>query len=429
MNHNLLKFLAILSLALGLTACGEGENENSGGDHTCTADVCKEDGTALLVCNKETGDITETPCAYGCNLVTHVCNNAPANGENNGNKCTADVCKDGNTLLACHKETGIVTETPCAAGCDMTANVCNELEKCTADVCKADGSSLIVCDKDSGLTTEKLCAYGCNSVENACYECTEDAHCGAGKICEGNKCEDVQCTADVCGEDKASVIPCVNGRIAETVACDGDTPKCGKGAAGNGADACVAEDWCSATQTDECKDRTDGRTICVEKRNRCETLACSKADCGDGTVCADGICVPEEQADLAIGDTCVEDKFVDYCKDGKLIYCREFYGKVTVTEMSCGGSAGVRDYYYDGCVAYAQSGKNVASCQIDATVEETCGSASTATICTEFSDWSETTGVICVNTLNNKPAVIIDDTKYEVCDYGCNYNMTSCSLW
>lgn len=419
MNHNFLKFLAISSLALGLIACGEDENKNnSSGDQNCTADVCKEDGTALLVCNKETGNMTETPCAYGCNLTTHVCNDAPSNGDDHGNKCTADVCKDENILFACNKNTGVVTETPCAAGCDMTANVCIELEKCTADVCKADGSSLIVCNKDSGLTTEKLCAYGCNSAENACYECTEDAHCGAGKICEGNKCGDVQCTADVCGEDKASVIPCVNGRIAETVACDGDTPKCGKGAAGNGADACVAEDWCS--ENADCT--KEGKNYCNATAHVCTDQACSLKNCGEGSQCVLGVCVPDADFTAKRKAPCIKDNFVDHCRGNELWYCKyvddDPVDVYEVDFIACNR----------GCFAYEDSSEVVSECAYSTT--DYCDGAKSVSECEEYEDdWftgAFLTTYTCTRSTNDEQITIKTEKScgnYSSCNYtndGCN---------
>ncbi len=158
----------MISCSACFCACSDSSDDDS---EACTADVCK-DGTTLIVCDKASGTTTEKKCDSGCK--DNACSDAT--------KCTADVCKDDTTLRVCEKTAGTTTEKKCDNGCKD--NACVSASKCTADVCK-DDTTLLVCDKTAGTTTEKNCENGCK--DNACVSASK-------------------CTADVCKDDTTLLV-------------------------------------------------------------------------------------------------------------------------------------------------------------------------------------------------------------------------------
>lgn len=365
----------------------------------CTASVCKND-SLLLACDLESGAVKATPCPYGCDMTANTCKEPE--------KCTASVCKNDSILLACDPESGAITETPCPDGCDMTANACKEIEKCTASSCKND-TILLSCNLSTGLTSEVTCKGGCDTQNNICFACSEDAHCGGGNICEDHACVKPQCKADTCDSQKKALIPCVNGRTQEAIPCDA---KCGIGAGKSGADACVEADWCSAAQAVECQGREDGKTVCNTDTNRCDTLACAKADCPSGTVCAQGACIPDDMYNAEKGTTCTPSTFVDHCRDEELYSCMK--ATETTYKIYTGNCKGR-------CRAYADGQNVYSTCIEDMTRTEACGNDTvlTGSACEEWAGEGWMTTYACTISTNGEPIVYIKDMYSCGEGYGC----------
>ena len=164
MNSKLWKIVALSVLAAGISACDEPET------NSCTPECIN--ATTAVVCNAEGLPEAQT-CAQGCNMATGACNpenvipNPPA-----GAQCThlGTMCVN-NDLVTCAN--GVITDSvPCPNGC--ANNMCNSGsnpgdnpsdnpsdKKCTANSCK-DGNTLLVCNAD-GTTKDQACAYGCEN--------------------------------------------------------------------------------------------------------------------------------------------------------------------------------------------------------------------------------------------------------------------------
>ena len=260
--------LCCLGLVIMLAAgCGDDNSkENNGQDEQpeCSANACKDDNT-LKVC--ESGTYREESCGEGKKCSENAC--VPA-GDVEQPECTSNACKDDNTLKVC--ESGKYREEPCGEGRKCSDNACVPMganpELCSADACKDD-------------TTAKICSGGVY-VEQPC---------GDDEVCKGGTCTPTveKCTYHECLDELSeSYHACVNGSIsAETSSC-AEGQACLYGSCiesfkeGSACDDAEGVGYCTAdkkhavvcnnkhklaiwTCADECRVDTDGVVDCPKK--------------------------------------------------------------------------------------------------------------------------------------------------------------------
>ncbi len=319
--------------------------------------------------------------------------------ENEGE--TSFSCVDGKSVTkSCIKIDGILdwgeSSENCLNGCDDATGKC----KAKADVECTKENEVAAC----GST--RMCVEGkCEDIPKP--DCVEDADCGE-KICEEGKCVAVQCTETVCDSDNKTLKICDKGRIT--------TDECSVTCRDN---ACRDADYCTAAYTEPCLSRTDGRTMCNTRTNTCDTFACTEANCGAGTTCVLGVCLPDNQ-DNTHGSQCDPDKFISFCdEDGKLTEC--YFADKTdsgekiykIRHRACTGGNQCRSY---------KSGIGVATdCVI---MSDMCAGSPTKSVCDEKYDYYEYAQYTCTRSTNNETISVLSDVDY--CD---DPYCISCGVW
>ena len=167
--------------------------------------------------------------------------------------------------------------------------------------CVGGDESSVPCQNQSGACFVASCnANGCNTqprctgalpfcvANGTCVQCLADGDCGAGLICNANRCER-RCQANECRNGQLQVCQ-ANGRLAEETACPFPA-QCQSATACRGCnatdcptDACSVRS-CTATgcsaPTSKC---TGTLSVCLPPSGRC-------VQCDDDTECDNGICV------------------------------------------------------------------------------------------------------------------------------------------
>ncbi len=269
-------------------------------------------------------------------------------GGSGDSSCSADVCKDANTLTKCNAD-GTTTDETCANGCDTATNKCKEAEgnKCSGDVCK-DGDILLVCNSD-GSTTEKFCEEGCDSQTKSCI--TGLTYPEAPKSCSDNT--NAVCTSSsttyICSdwwgmEPELFIEHCAaNRRCTDGVCVVRNDQKCGS-------------DYCKDVNTAvECRDgvptevKCDAGQLCFDRKCRTSHIrSCTSSDeCENTETCYNGLCYLKSNMELQVNDACNSLTFQEYCKDGIEYKCG--YDD-TVETNDC------KDY--NGCSTILQKGYN-----------------------------------------------------------------------
>ncbi len=226
------------SKAIRLCGCGEGKTraptDISGGFICCS-------GTEMT---GYTSDVLPTPTESeiqkycGCEVGQYsIADGACING------CVTDAWCAGQDSSKPYCD----TENHVCVACKNSS--CEEGQKCTQNGCKTcaeigDGS---------------LPHY----VEGECHECSEDSHCGAGKICDPNSWTCETCVLYTELKDKNKGCENKTGSVAgETV----EQPYCVQQTNGRGCSEC--------TNDGDCKEKSVDRMHCLREQGICST------DCG-----------------------------------------------------------------------------------------------------------------------------------------------------
>ena len=414
MKFNRFILCALSVAAFSMAACGGDDNDNNNENQPCTANVCK-DASILLECK----DGVETPvtCQNGCE--NNACKTAPAPVDN---QCTytEPKCNEANNAVLTCKD-GVESSSPCENGCEngscKTAPVENQCTY-TEPKCNEANNAVLTC-KD-GVESSENCAKGCADGKCiVCTEATEKADCGDNKICVNGACSDPECTQDKCSEN--NLLACSNGRLAAASNDNKCENKCVADAMGDGKDACVGADYCKTA--DDCRDREDGKTTCMTSEHRCESFACSNANCKDTEVCVLGACVLKADLDAEAKTECNPETFVDHCRGDNLATCALYSKSIENKKCDEDGNVCVYQvilsncvdtfYKLNGCAAYKDGLKIVSQCIESRSPDDICGNAPSATECVDKNSWSEITTYACIVSTEGKKIAV--ETKSDVC--------------
>lgn len=376
---------------------------------------CNADGTAVVTCT-DGEEVVDEECKNGCE--DNACKAA----------CSADVCtEDGSALIKCND--GVESTESCVNGCEN--NKCNDPCTYTDAKCNDDNSAALSCN--AGKETVTTCEKGC--VEGKCQDCTEATEaddCGAGKICVNGACE-AGCTADKCEGD--NLLACKDGHYEAASEANKCATKCVDDAMGDGKSICVDADYCKVS--DDCKEREDGKTICLTSKHRCESLACSKAECKENETCVLGACVITTDLNAEKDADCDPKTFVDHCRGDKLAMCMVKTKKIEDKKCDEAGNectygvsfsnCGSTKDGFSGCAAYKDGQVVKSTCVESRPAETICGDKTSVTECKDRTSWSEITTFTCTTTTEGKRVALMTAFDYCPNEGECNDEGTACA--
>ena len=390
------------------------------GDWVCRNQQCKpecesrNDCSGFLVCRAE-HCVPECETADDCvPLGGDVCRNGQCrSGCVDGDDCPSGIC-DNEACLECQ------FDADCAGNSNgpfCIENNCVECERdeqcagtgvCVGHACEPACRSNAQCaEKDSTLP------YCLDDAENdylnaVCVECTDQSQCEGNKICVDNACK-FECERDLdCSDDKkcdptdnhcyvcVSSADCGTNQACDHHVCetceDGDSDCDG---VPDDVDGCPYNpnvmDPVSETPDYDCNYVTDAdgtRVFEIWNANDFERLNAEILN-ANLPVEPDPCNVPEEGAELTIGDCCDAAEYVDSCSDGKLLSCTAAGVVEQTCEYGCDGDACAR------CIEHEDGN--------DYSVGECC-----------FNDF--------VTVCDENRLQLCDNGKVveSVCDYGCD---------
>ena len=370
--------LSVALMALSLTSCGSGIDNEEEALPWCKEDVCDEGGASLLKCDIDTGRTTLKLCPFGCSNGT--CKVSPTAECFTNADCpaTKPVCASG-TCVANDKPAPPAPECNTNSDCPAAKPVCSNgtcIENSTvADVaCQGVTCAKGTCDRGVCVTDEMKAAKEgdpcddnfadfcrgdsmvfCSMANKVVVEsCAQDGGCGivneklqGGELllswCNGpsDQCKTEGqkipfCTSDADGKSFESSFVCAKNTEGKFTAKDqlllGEYKLC---AATCNADNTACDNSTPAPECkthDDCKDPTkpvcsNGTCVANDTPEPPAPECKTHNDCKDPTkpVCINGAC----------SNTCDNDTFAEVCIGSTGYYCNE--GKPAILECASAG--------------------------------------------------------------------------------------------
>ena len=370
--------LSVALMALSLTSCGSGIDNEEEALPWCKEDVCDEGGASLLKCDIDTGRTTLKLCPFGCSngtckvsptaecftnadcpatkpvcaSGTCVANDTPAPPApecNTNSDCPAakPVCSNGTCIensavadVACQGVT-------CAKGtCDRGVCVTDEMKAAKegdpcddnfADFCRGD--SMVFCSMANKVVVESCAQDGGCGIVNEKLQGGELllSWCnGPSDQCKTEGQKIPFCTSDADGKSFESSFVCAKNTEGKFTAKDqlllGEYKLC---AATCNADNTACDNSTPAPECkthDDCKDPTkpvcsNGTCVANDTPEPPAPECKTHNDCKDQTkpVCINGAC----------SNTCDNDTFAEVCIGSMGYYCNE--GKPAILECASAG--------------------------------------------------------------------------------------------
>ena len=205
----------------------------------------------------------------------------------------ADCDDDG---LVCRDGMCVMDDRSCGdAGCSCAdTGMCSEGFTCIADECRPDED---VCRFNTECGESRVCIDG-----RCAAECTENADCPTGQMCESGVCRDIPPNVGECDADNPcdDGFTCVDAVCRESCSADSE---CGEGRYCD-AGTCRVDDRASPF----CTDDSECRFACINGlcRTPCETsMECSRVDV-QFNFCLENYCATTNEAtsDCATSSDC-----------------------------------------------------------------------------------------------------------------------------
>ena len=258
--------LSVALMALSLTSCGSGIDNEEEALPWCKEDVCDEGGASLLKCDIDTGRTTLKLCPFGCSNGT--CKVSPTAECFTNADCPA-------TKPVCASGTCVANDTPAppAPECNTNSDCPAAKPVCSNGTCIANDTPVPPapeCNINSDCPAAKpVCSNGTCVANDTpvppAPECNINSDCPAAKpVCSNGTCIENSAVADV--------------------ACQGVT--CAKGTCDRGV--CVTDEMKAAKEGDPCDDnfadfcRGDSMVFC-SMANKVVVESCAQ-DGGCGIV-------------------------------------------------------------------------------------------------------------------------------------------------
>ena len=370
--------LSVALMALSLTSCGSGIDNEEEALPWCKEDVCDEGGASLLKCDIDTGRTTLKLCPFGCSNGT--CKVSPTAECFTNADCpaTKPVCASG-TCVANDKPAPPAPECNTNSDCPAAKPVCSNgtciENSAVADVaCQGVTCAKGTCDRGVCVTDEMKAAKEgdpcddnfadfcrgdsmvfCSMANKVVVEsCAQDGGCGivneklqGGELllswCNGpsDQCKTEGqkipfCTSDADGKSFESSFVCAKNTEGKFTAKDqlllGEYKLC---AATCNADNTACDNSTPAPECkthDDCKDPTkpvcsNGTCVANDTPEPPAPECKTHNDCKDQTkpVCINGAC----------SNTCDNDTFAEVCIGSTGYYCNE--GKPAILECASAG--------------------------------------------------------------------------------------------
>ena len=370
--------LSVALMALSLTSCGSGIDNEEEALPWCKEDVCDEGGASLLKCDIDTGRTTLKLCPFGCSNGT--CKVSPTAECFTNADCpaTKPVCASG-TCVANDKPAPPAPECNINSDCPAAKPVCSNgtciENSAVADVaCQGVTCAKGTCDRGVCVTDEMKAAKEgdpcddnfadfcrgdsmvfCSMANKVVVEsCAQDGGCGivneklqGGELllswCNGpsDQCKTEGqkipfCTSDADGKSFESSFVCAKNTEGKFTAKDqlllGEYKLC---AATCNADNTACDNSTPAPECkthDDCKDPTkpvcsNGTCVANDTPEPPAPECKTHNDCKDQTkpVCINGAC----------SNTCDNDTFAEVCIGSTGYYCNE--GKPAILECASAG--------------------------------------------------------------------------------------------
>ena len=370
--------LSVALMALSLTSCGSGIDNEEEALPWCKEDVCDEGGASLLKCDIDTGRTTLKLCPFGCSNGT--CNVSPTAECFTNADCpaTKPVCASG-TCVANDKPAPPAPECNTNSDCPAAKPVCSNgtciENSAVADVaCQGVTCAKGTCDRGVCVTDEMKAAKEgdpcddnfadfcrgdsmvfCSMANKVVVEsCAQDGGCGivneklqGGELllswCNGpsDQCKTEGqkipfCTSDADGKSFESSFVCAKNTEGKFTAKDqlllGEYKLC---AATCNADNTACDNRTPAPECkthNDCKDPTkpvcsNGTCVANDTPEPPAPECKTHNDCKDQTkpVCINGAC----------SNTCDKDTFAEVCIGSTGYYCNE--GKPAILECASAG--------------------------------------------------------------------------------------------
>ena len=370
--------LSVALMALSLTSCGSGIDNEEEALPWCKEDVCDEGGASLLKCDIDTGRTTLKLCPFGCSNGT--CKVSPTaecftNADCPATKpvCASGTCVANDTPVPPAPECNINSDCPaakpvcsngtciensavadvacqgvtCAKGtCDRGVCVTDEMKAAKegdpcddnfADFCRGD--SMVFCSMANKVVVESCAQDGGCGIVNEKLQGGELllSWCnGPSDQCKTEGQKIPFCTSDADGKSFESSFVCAKNTEGKFTAKDqlllGEYKLC---AATCNADNTACDNSTPAPECkthDDCKDPTkpvcsNGTCVANDTPEPPAPECKTHNDCKDQTkpVCINGAC----------SNTCDNDTFAEVCIGSMGYYCNE--GKPAILECASAG--------------------------------------------------------------------------------------------
>ena len=370
--------LSVALMALSLTSCGSGIDNEEEALPWCKEDVCDEGGASLLKCDIDTGRTTLKLCPFGCSNGT--CKVSPTaecftNADCPATKpvCASGTCVANDTPAPPAPECNINSDCPaakpvcsngtciensavadvacqgvtCAKGtCDRGVCVTDEMKAAKegdpcddnfADFCRGD--SMVFCSMANKVVVESCAQDGGCGIVNEKLQGGELllSWCnGPSDQCKTEGQKIPFCTSDADGKSFESSFVCAKNTEGKFTAKDqlllGEYKLC---AATCNADNTACDNSTPAPECkthDDCKDPTkpvcsNGTCVANDTPEPPAPECKTHNDCKDQTkpVCINGAC----------SNTCDNDTFAEVCIGSTGYYCNE--GKPAILECASAG--------------------------------------------------------------------------------------------
>ena len=369
--------LSVALMALSLTSCGSGIDNEEEALPWCKEDVCDEGGASLLKCDIDTGRTTLKLCPFGCSNGT--CKVSPTAEclPNADCPATKPVCASG-TCVANDKPAPPAPECNTNSDCPAAKPVCsngtciaNDTPVPPAPECNINSdcpAAKPVCSNGTCIENSAVADVACQGVTCAKGTCDRGVcvtdEMKAAK--EGDPCDDN--FADFCRGDSMVFCSMANKVVVESCAQDGGCGIVNEKLQGgelllswcNGpSDQCKTEgqkipfctsdaDGKSFESSFVCAKNTEGKFTAKDQLLLGEYKLCAATCNADNTACDNSTPAPECKThndckdqtkpvciNGACSNTCDNDTFAEVCIGSTGYYCNE--GKPAILECASAG--------------------------------------------------------------------------------------------